>query len=203
MHNILLFILITLAAQVKPDVVHIYVVDNGVHLELLLPDSNRVINWREFIPVELLNEPEFNRFSYFGFGWGDRNFYINTPEWTDLTLYTALNALLLPSFTVMKVEGWLGIAEHPLYVKKLSIPEDNYIQLVKYIKKHFKYDDKERLKKAAPGYTANDYFFEAKGYYSLFRTSNTWVAQALRTAGVYIPTGILFSFQVMDELIAK
>ncbi|MFM7331368.1 MAG: DUF2459 domain-containing protein, partial [Brachymonas sp.] len=25
-------------------------------------------------------------------GWGDRNFFLNTPTWDDLTLSTALNA---------------------------------------------------------------------------------------------------------------
>ncbi len=52
----------------------IYITTNGVHLDIVLPVEN--------IELEFLSQLEIlPQTKYVSFGWGDREFYINTPEW--------------------------------------------------------------------------------------------------------------------------
>jgi len=61
----------------KPDCVadkKICITTNGVHLDIVLPVDN--------IEPEFLSQLEIlPGTKYVSFGWGDRKFYINTPEW--------------------------------------------------------------------------------------------------------------------------
>lgn len=52
----------------------IYITTNGVHLDIVLPVEN--IEPEFLILLKILPETK-----YVSFGWGDREFYINTPEW--------------------------------------------------------------------------------------------------------------------------
>jgi hypothetical protein len=47
--------------------------------------------------------------NYLAFGWGDKGFYLNTPEWADLKVSTALNAAF----------GLSSSAIHSTFYKKL------------------------------------------------------------------------------------
>src|SRR5665811_228628 len=56
----------------------IFITTNGVHLDIILPVK--------FIDTEFLKKLEIlPQTKYVAFGWGDKQFYINTPEWKDLT----------------------------------------------------------------------------------------------------------------------
>jgi hypothetical protein len=68
----------------------IYITTNGVHLDIVLPVEN--------VEPEFLSRLEIlPGTKYVSFGWGDKEFYINTPQWKDLTLKTAFKALFLKS----------------------------------------------------------------------------------------------------------
>ncbi len=69
----------------------IFIRSNGVHLELLLPAKTKEMDWLKELRIDPLLADQVK---YISFGWGDRNFYIHTPEWSDLTLSTTLTALL-------------------------------------------------------------------------------------------------------------
>ena len=43
------------------------------------------------------------------FGWGDENFYINTPTWGDLTLKNAFSAMFLKSASLMHLTRYTQI----------------------------------------------------------------------------------------------
>src|SRR5690606_31118671 len=74
----------------------IFLTTNGVHLDIIIPIKN-------IDPIVLsginLKEPE----NYLAFGWGDENFYLNTPTWGDLTFKNAFGALFLKSSTLVHV----------------------------------------------------------------------------------------------------
>ena len=72
----------------------IYISSNGVHLDIILPKEN--IN--NSLLADLKHTPGEE---YLSFGWGDENFYLNTPTWGDLTFKNAFGALFLKSTTVM------------------------------------------------------------------------------------------------------
>jgi len=61
-----------------PSHTSIYLSTNGVHLDIIIP--------KQHIDPKLLNGLKHNGTDqYMAFGWGDENFYLNTPTWNDLT----------------------------------------------------------------------------------------------------------------------
>ena len=87
----------------------IYLSTNGVHLNIVIPKDN--IN-RTLLAGLQGNEDE----KYLSFGWGDKNFYLNTPKWSDLTLKNVFRALFLKSSTLM-------------HVKRYKNKQDNWIKI--------------------------------------------------------------------------
>ena len=66
----------------------IYLSTNGVHLDIVVPK----INIDSLLLYGIVREQSAN---YLSFGWGDENFYINTPTWGDLTFSNAFKAIFL------------------------------------------------------------------------------------------------------------
>ena len=141
----------------------IYITTNGVHLDIVLPVEN--------IESEFLSQLEIlPGTKYVSFGWGDKEFYINTPEWKDLTFKTAFKALFLKSETAMHVTCYSTRYSSWRNIKICSFQLD---LLNKYIAKSFSKNDNGSFKKlAVPGYYESDFFYEAKGSFSLFNTCN-------------------------------
>lgn len=182
------------------DGIEIYVVTNGVHTDLVMPASNAYIDWREFIPTEHFRgvEPYFR---YISIGWGDKGFYINTPEWSDLTADTALKALFAPSPTAMHVTYFRQVpARNPDFVR-LQITAGQYRKLISYIMPYFKTSpDGSFILIPGAGYSNNDNFYEARSNYHLFNTSNNWTNRALQQAGVRAAVWSPFDRAIMYQL---
>ena len=65
---------------------------NGVHLDLILPVQHARHDWRTvFQPADFQTLP--SELNYIAIGWGDSEFYLNTPTWQDLSVKTAASAL--------------------------------------------------------------------------------------------------------------
>ena len=166
----------------KPnDQITAYILTNGVHTDIVVPVKSEAIDWSTFIPFT--DTKSKKEFKYIAFGWGDKGFYLDTPEWKDLKFSTAFKAAF-----------WLGdSAMHTTFYDEMTIGEDcrrvymsleEYKSLITYIKKSYDLDqnNKVELIKTDAVYGNNDAFYEAKGSYSLFFTCNTWAANALKAA---------------------
>jgi uncharacterized protein (TIGR02117 family) len=164
--------------------IEIFVSSNGVHTDLCLPVKTAFINWTEFIDPKTFRginqSPKF-----ISIGWGDKGFFLDTPEWSDLKLSTALNAAFLPSSTAMHVTYSSRKPIEGQSVKRCVITKEKYTELIEFIKQSFVInpDSTPQLIPNA-GYKSMDNFYEAKGSYYLFRTCNTWTNDALAIAGV-------------------
>ena len=66
----------------------VYLSTNGVHLEIIIPLNELSIELKKGLAY---TQDE----KYFSFGWGDENFYLNTPTWNDLTFANAAKAIVL------------------------------------------------------------------------------------------------------------
>ncbi len=160
-----------------------YLETNGVHTTIVFPAENELINWFEFVdPSYTLskeNDPE-----YISFGWGDLEFYRNTPEWKDLSLHTAFVALFQDSPSAMHVIFFQEMAEDEKTIT-IHLTTQQYLKLEKFIKESFD-TDKDGNIKAIPNlhYNRNDAFFRATGSFNLFYTCNTWTNDALKYANL-------------------
>jgi len=153
----------------------IYISTNGVHLDIIFPTNE--------INYTLRNQLEINPNTKFvSFGWGDKQFYIQTPEWKDLTVPVAFKALFLKSETAMHVTRYSQSYPH---WNKITLCPEQLKKLNEYIVQSFARNSAGNVEKVpVPGYGYNDTFYDANGSFSLFRTCNIWVNNALKKAGI-------------------
>lgn len=162
----------------SPDII-IWVSSNGVHTNMILPVSSGPNDWREFLPLD-------RQCNYLVIGWGDQEFYMNTPEWSDLKFGTALKAIFVPTKTVMQAFCTASEPKISKRTKKLNITENQYDLLVDYILQSFETDSLGKLIELIPekGPGSIYKYYRARGKYSLFFTCNNWTGRGLKQAGI-------------------
>ena len=161
----------------------IYLRTNGVHTDFVFPVENELMNWEQMIDSSHTLSKRGN-YDYISFGWGDLEFYQNTPEWSDLTFPTAMQAVFLPTPSAMHVE-FETIPRFDQPTVPINITEDEYLRLVEYVRWSFEKDFSGKVQ-PVPNlhYNQNDAFFYAKRSLNSFYTCNTWVNNGLKEAGL-------------------
>jgi len=157
----------------------IWIRSNGVHTSIIVPVNSNVISWKTVLKTD-------NDCRYLVFGWGDKEFYMNTPEWSDLKLGTALKAVFWPTDAVMQV---YCISSAPFASEKtikIKLTEDQSDILNAYIYKSFDFNDDGSIQEQIPdnGSDAFYKFYSATGKYTLFFTCNNWTSRGLKKAGI-------------------
>jgi uncharacterized protein (TIGR02117 family) len=173
--------------------VRIYVIDNGVHTDLVLPAVAEGVDWRELARPEDLADPAQAAQSHLAFGWGNRDFYLNTPSWSKMEAGRALGALAGTGSTVLHVAHMAEPRAAP-HIRSVMLSAPEYRRLAAYVLGTF------ASRASVRGYGGNDAFYEAKGGYSAIWTCNQWTGGALRAAGVRMGAWTPFTFGVMRWL---
>lgn len=165
------------------DGIAIYIRTNGVHTDFVVPVSTKIIDWREKIPFTDFDFVD-SSFRYICFGWGNREFYIDTKEWSDLKFSTAIRAGLGIGKSAMHVEYKRKILTNENWIR-FRITETNYNKLVEYILQSFIADQNNNfIHIPNSGYYSNDTFYEGKGSYNLIKTCNEWTGKGMRVSGI-------------------
>lgn len=160
--------------------VTIYIKSNGVHTDIVVPVRNNLKDWAPQLGTKYASN---TKFPYVGFGWGDKGFYLNTPQWSDLKVSTACNAAFYLGTSAMHTTYFGQLTEGSNCVK-LSISAAEYKKLIAYIESGFQLDkDNKAVLIPNASYGDHDSFYEANGRYSLFYTCNSWANNALRASG--------------------
>ena len=157
----------------------IYIKSNGVHTDIVVPIKSEVTDWNTMIqPAGSVQD--YDQMTYVAFGWGDRDFYLNTPEWSDLKVTTALNAAFFMGTGLMHVTYYRQLQPGERCVK-VFISKDEYKDLVQFISGTFltASDGSAKLIPNA-AYGNHDCFYLATGKYNLFYTCNSWANNALK-----------------------
>jgi uncharacterized protein (TIGR02117 family) len=160
--------------------VTIYLANNGVHADLVLPARAQGLDWRLLLPRQDFAAPDPDA-EWIAFGAGERRVYLDTPHWRDLTLPT-LWAALTGGTRVMHIE-WVG---DPGYAARaIRLRPEEYRRLWQSIRAEFDLDPRGRpVRIDHPGYGPADAFYQGRGRASAVRTCNNWAADRLRLAGV-------------------
>lgn len=177
--------------------VYIYVRSNGVHTDICLPVTNSLYDWKSFLSTTDYDDNIPTEFV--AIGWGDKGFYMNTPEWEDLTVNTAFTAIAIPSATAMHVSYEYEPTESDRCTK-VYLSEKEYLELIAFVKASFNYEKNRVNLIPGKGYNINDNFYEANNSYHLFRTCNTWTCDALRQANVRTSLYTVFPGGIMKHL---
>lgn len=165
----------------KDKEIEIFILSNGVHTDIVFPIKNEFKDWSKQIFFDQTKSKD-SLVNYLAFGWGDKGFYLNTPEWSDLKVSTALNAAFGMSTSAMHTTFHKKMKEGT-DCKKIKISAGEYQKLVSYISESFNYDTSKNVQWiSGHSYGNRDAFYEAKGSYNLFYTCNTWANNALKIA---------------------
>ena len=169
----------------------IYVATNGYHTGIIVPVSAQGLDWSARLGSKSLTDSDLSG-QWLLFGWGDRDFYLNTPTWRDVDIRTGVTALFGSGGSLVHID-YLDRPEEAVTIRPVQLSSEEYQRLSGFLVLSFA--DKNR--NPIPGYGRRDAFYEASGRYNLFYTCNSWTAEALATAGVRVAVWTPFSNGVM------
>ncbi|MBD0415742.1 TIGR02117 family protein [Oryzicola mucosus] len=160
---------------------HILVLHNPIHTDIAIPIDREVAERFSFmtqagLPLDIPGAV------YAVFGWGGRDFYLNTPSWSELKASAVFSALTVDR-AVMHVSVIGDVPEDHPAVRRLALGEAEYSTLLDFIDASFTRDGSAVLPIDGAAYGEYDRFFEAQGRFNALLGCNTWTAAALRAAG--------------------
>jgi uncharacterized protein (TIGR02117 family) len=168
----------------------VFVVHDGWHAAIVVKKVD--------IPSAVL--PELRDFPYaehLEFSWGDRDYF---PA-LDPGLGLALKAAFWSSGSVLHVVGFNDALENVFpggEIIEIGVSEEAFRRLTKFISDTFSRSHPAAPAEARPGLSSNGRFYTAEGKFSILRTCNTWVAEALSSAGLPISAGSAITARSLD-----
>ena len=169
-------------ASTKPEV-QIYIKTNGVHTDIVVPVKNAQMDWSQ--EIKFANTTSNDSTAQFvAFGWGDKGFYLKTPNWSDLKFTTAFNAAFGFGGTAIHATFYKAIIENKSCIG-MMISQEQYLRLTAFILNSLKKDSTGHAIyiNTTANYNKRDAFYEATGSYGIFRTCNSWTNKALKVSG--------------------
>lgn len=164
--------------------VTIFIRTNGVHTWIMMPKVNDYMDWRPYAPPAHLRDPRYGASDHVAIGYGNREFYLNTPTWADLTVRNAAGAFFGGGRTLLHVEHDHQPQANE-WQRPITLTPAEYHLLTQFIRRRFQRDSNGRtIPLIGRGYNDWDMFYEAEGGYSFVLTCNEWTGRALRAAGV-------------------
>ena len=161
----------------------IYIGDNGIHADLLMPERAAGLDWGPLVPRSDMAAPPPGA-RWVAFGAGERRVYLDTPTWSDITPRTAW-AGIAGGERVMHVEY---VADPTYAAREIRVTPEQYRRLWAAVRASFALDSRGRPRKIDhPGYGPADAFYDGIGRASAINTCNQWLATRLRLAGVKAP----------------
>jgi len=162
--------------------IKIYLMKSGVHTDFVLPIKTEVIDWTKSFPRENTGFKDSTT-KLIAIGWGDKNFYMNTPEWADLTFKTAIFAMTgLGSSAIHATYHYEILSDRPVIQLYLSVKQ--YKALVRYIQHQLVLDKRGNTvyipAKNKQVVSGNDAFYAAHNCYSMVLTCNSWINRGLK-----------------------
>ena len=157
---------------------------NEKNATIVVPVKTKIKDWSTEFPYENTNAKDTTT-PLIAIGWGDKNFYMNTPTWADLTFKTVISAMAgLGSSSIHATYYYNILSDRPVISLKLS--ENQYRKLVKYIEGSLYRNKLNQAIFIQPRWKAvmgqNDAYYEARNNYSIFTTCNSWINNGLKAA---------------------
>ena len=153
----------------------IFLQSNGVHLSIIIAKN-------QLHPSLLEGLKYLDNDTFFAFGWGDKNFYLTTPNWSDLTANNAFRALFVKSNALIHLSRYSNTKEDWVEIK---VNQNQLSKINHYIDKTFFLDTlNNKIVLNNKGYSHNDDFYEAVGSFTCFNTCNTWVNSAFKESSI-------------------
>lgn len=174
------------------DGVEILIETNGVHTAIVMPLVTPAKDWRADFPASDIAAPD-RPYSHVSVSWGEREFYLNTPTWADLSAATVLRIVTTGGQGLLHVAHYVRPTPDAT-IRPLRISAADYARLVDQIEAQL---PPAGTRRTYPGYGDYDIFYEAPGKYTPFNTCNTWTGDILAGAGIRVGAWTPFAGGVM------
>jgi uncharacterized protein (TIGR02117 family) len=161
--------------------------------------SSIVLKRAEISPRVLAEIRDFPDADYLEFGWGDWDYY----QAADPGVGLALKAAFGSSGSVLHVTGIKGApgAYFPgSEIVEIPLSEEAFQRMIAFLASTFARPYAGAPAEARPGLDPRSKFYRANGRFHLFRTCNTWVAEALREAGLPVSSFTLTAGGLMNQV---
>jgi uncharacterized protein (TIGR02117 family) len=170
--------------QNQPKEMAVYISTNGFHTDIVMPVKTGIIDWSEKIKFSDTRSGDSIQ-NFVAAGWGNEDFFINIPGWSELKLSIAVRAGLGMGPSAIHATFLKSVTEDE-FCRKIELSTSQYIDLVKFIESYFKKDSLgDFIVIPTPNtYGGSDAFYKAEGKLTPFFTCNTWVNSALKSAGM-------------------
>ena len=197
---ILLFVCLPYACSTPPAEILSAGDEKNVRTVFIVHDawhSAVVIRTADIAAAVLPEMKDFPSAEYLEFSWGDRD-YFPAP---DGGLGLALKAAFWSSGSVLHVVGFRDIKNTfpSAEIIELVLSEGSFQRLIKFISDTFSRPHSPMPAEPRPGLFPNGRFYSAEGKFSISRTCNTWVAEALRAAGLPISPNYVITSGNLDS----
>jgi uncharacterized protein (TIGR02117 family) len=170
------------SSKKSANTIEVHLINNGMHTDIVMPIKTKYKDWGHTFPLENTKAKD-TLVKLVSVGWGDKGFYLHTPQWSELKFSTAFKAAFWLSSAAMHVTYYREIPDHVEHVRFYMTPKE-YRQLIHYIERSLlKRRHRSIHIPTNAVYGDNDAFYEAKGSYSFLHTCNTWVNSALKSCG--------------------
>jgi len=182
-------------AAPEGDGYEIFLQSNGIHVEFVLP-ANAVNGPLAAAAARLPG----GLAPYVAFGWGERDFFLNTPSWADFDLGVGAGALLWQTDVLMRVRPQDAAPSGP-DARRLVLSRAQFERLAAFIAEGI-YFPPDGVPVTVPSdlYDPGGVFLEGRGTYTLFYTCNEWVNDGLKQAGVRTAAWSPFPFGILWQV---
>lgn len=160
----------------------ILVLSNPIHTDIAIPIDDATRTRFGFVrgagvPIDAPGA------RYLVVGWGGRDFYLNTPTWSQLKLVPFLKGITVDR-SVMHVDVVGDIPSGAAYATAFDLDRNRFDALTAFVIGSFTASPTGPI--AIDGFRYGDYdaFYEADGRFSAILGCNTWTAAALRAGGL-------------------
>lgn len=160
----------------------VYITSNGVHSDIVLPMNAYGTDW-----VAELGLPDSIRQNHdrteLSFGWGQKEFFMKTKEWSDLTAGVLFRSAFHVGSSAMHVVRIPPPDTSDPMVIRLSLTREQYERLENFIRESFSHKNGCVVPVREHPYGQNHFFFDADRSYGIFYTCNSWTNSALKASG--------------------
>jgi uncharacterized protein (TIGR02117 family) len=154
------------------------IVHNSWHAAIVLRKS-------DFAEKTMPESADFPAAQFIEFSWGDRDYFPDPQS----GIFAAIKAAMWSSGSVIHLVGFTDTVENfyrGATITELRLSPAAYERMIDYIDETFLREQSSGRARAAPGLFSFSRFYPARRSFSLLRTCNTWVAEALAQAGLSI-----------------
>ncbi len=196
----------------SPEKATIYVVDNGIHMDILLPcagvlgkaqgaGSEAAPAWLEHEAAQELNalldqSLEGTHCGYLMIGWGQQHIFMEEMALEDIPLKQLLSVVFGRSDAVLRVYAMPIL---PAGVRAMYVGQEEYQRLVQFIRASFAVQQGGAPVLLSQNDNGARFYASNKRYDAIY-TCNHWLNMALVAAGLKMPVWSPFVYGIQYQL---